>query len=129
MAGEMTGMHTNARQLREAFLRLLQRRFPLDKLSRKLEDWPSLDFTAFVKELNKALKKVEHEKLSLAQEMEWEPLFEAKRAEVQAVQAEITRLDREIDVAVYRLYGLTYQEVLVVDPEFWMGEGEYAILH
>ena len=69
---------------------------------------------------------MKHEKLSLAQELEWEPLFEAKRAEVQVLQAEITRLDREIDVAVYRLYGLSYQEVLAVVPEFWMGEGEYC---
>src|SRR5690554_5242819 len=39
--------------------------------------------------------------------------------------ADTTALEREIDVLVYRLYGLTYEEVKVVDEEFWMGESEY----
>src|SRR5690554_4758415 len=38
---------------------------------------------------------------------------------------ETTALEREIDVLVYRLYGLTYEEVKVVDEDFWMGESEY----
>ncbi|MBC6994356.1 TaqI-like C-terminal specificity domain-containing protein [Neolewinella lacunae] len=40
-------------------------------------------------------------------------------------QADTSLLEAEIDVLVYRLYGLTYAEVLVVDGEFGMGEGEY----
>lgn len=114
--------------LTNSFLRLLQRNFPdLEKLSKKLQDWPSLDYAAFVKELNKALKKVKQPKLSLTQEVEWESVFEAKRAEVLAIRAEILTLDREIDVAVYKLYGLTWEEVLVVDDttKEWMSEGEY----
>ncbi|RFC54938.1 DUF7149 domain-containing protein [Brumimicrobium aurantiacum] len=39
--------------------------------------------------------------------------------------ADTTALEREIDVLVYRLYGLTYEEVKVVDEDFWMGESEY----
>ena len=74
------------------FLRLLQRNFPaLEKLSKKLQDWPSLDYAGFVKELNKALKKEKQPKLSLSQELEWESVFEAKRAEVLALRAEITQ--------------------------------------
>jgi hypothetical protein len=96
----------------DSFLRLLQRNFPtLEKLSKKLQDWPSLDYAEFVNELNKALKKAKQPKLSLSQELEWESVFEEKRKEVLALRAEITKLDREIDVAVYRLYGLTWEEV------------------
>ena len=104
-----------AQALTATFLRALHRRFPDLPLSRKLEDWPSLDFADFVGEVNKALKKGKVAPLSLAQEMEWESLFEEKRAEVQELRGEILRLDREIDVAVYRLYGLTLAEVQVVD--------------
>ncbi len=39
--------------------------------------------------------------------------------------ADTTALEREIDVLVYRLYGLSYEEVKVVDEDFWMGEDEY----
>ena len=34
-------------------------------------------------------------------------------------------IEREIDIAVYRLYGLTYDEVLVVDPETEVTREEY----
>lgn len=36
-----------------------------------------------------------------------------------------TAEEREIDVMVYKLYELTYDEVKIVDPEFWMSEEEY----
>lgn len=39
--------------------------------------------------------------------------------------ADTTALENEIDVLVYRLYGLTYEEVKVVDEGFWMSEEEY----
>lgn len=34
-------------------------------------------------------------------------------------------IEREIDIAVYRLYGLTYDEVLIVDPETEVTREEY----
>ncbi|MBU1720902.1 MAG: N-6 DNA methylase [Bacteroidetes bacterium] len=37
-----------------------------------------------------------------------------------------TTLEREIDVMVYKLYDLSYEEVRIIDPDFWMDEGEYA---
>jgi hypothetical protein len=40
--------------------------------------------------------------------------------------ADTSALEAEIDLLVYRLYGLTYAEVLVVDPEFGLSEAEYA---
>jgi len=39
--------------------------------------------------------------------------------------ADTSALEAEIDVMVYKLYELTYDEVLVVDPEFSMSRGEY----
>ncbi|MCP9237719.1 Eco57I restriction-modification methylase domain-containing protein [Lewinella sp. JB7] len=40
-------------------------------------------------------------------------------------QADTTALEAEIDLLVYHLYGLSYEEVLVVDPEFGLSEEEY----
>lgn len=34
-------------------------------------------------------------------------------------------LEKEIDVLVYKLYELTYEEVKVIDKDFWMSEEEY----
>lgn len=39
--------------------------------------------------------------------------------------ADTSVLEAEIDVLVYKLYGLSYPEVLVVDSGFGMSEGEY----
>jgi hypothetical protein len=36
-----------------------------------------------------------------------------------------TVFERQIDVMVYKLYELTYDEVLVVEPEFWLSREEY----
>lgn len=35
-------------------------------------------------------------------------------------------LENQIDVMVFKLYELTYEEVLVVSPNFWLSEDEYA---
>ena len=34
-------------------------------------------------------------------------------------------LENKIDLMVYKLYELTYEEVKIVDPDFWMSEEEY----
>ena len=43
-----------------------------------------------------------------------------------APSADTTALEREIDVLVFKLYGLSYEEVLTVEPEFWLSKEEYA---
>lgn len=37
-----------------------------------------------------------------------------------------TALEREIDVLVYKLYELTYDEVRIIDKDFWLSEEEYG---
>ena len=49
------------------FIRTLQRKFDIDKLSKKLENWHEITYADFIKELAK--KKI---KMSLADEAEWE---------------------------------------------------------
>jgi len=36
-----------------------------------------------------------------------------------------TSLEKEIDVLVYKLYELTYDEVKIIDKDFWLSEDEY----
>jgi hypothetical protein len=35
-------------------------------------------------------------------------------------------LERKIDEIIYALYGLTYTNVRIIDPLFWLSEEEYA---
>lgn len=38
---------------------------------------------------------------------------------------QVKKFEKQIDVMVYKLYELTYDEVMTVDPEFWLSENEY----
>ena len=80
------------------------------KLSKALLKWFELSFDSFLLELKKA--KVT---LSLNQKSEWMEYFEDEKAKVQAIQAEIDKTDKEIDQMVYALYGLTEEEIAIVE--------------
>jgi type I restriction-modification system DNA methylase subunit len=97
-------------ECQSSFLSLLQSKFDLPKPSTKLKAWPSLDFKGFLAEL----KKAKVPKLGLEEEAEWMNYFNKKKAEANALQSEIDRIDREIDQMVYELYGLTEEEIKVV---------------
>jgi len=84
---------------------------PIDlKLSKKLEVFYNYDFKIFVSELKK--KKVV---LSLLQQDEWEEYFNSYKTEINQLQAEIDKTDKEIDQMVYELYGLTEDEIKIVE--------------
>lgn len=106
---------TNTREeIVNIFNGLIGSKFSIDKPSTKLQNWPDLDFKGFLGELAKA--KV---KLSLSEEAEWMAYFNEQKTKAQALQSEITRIDKEIDALVYELYGLTEEEIRIVEG----GEG------
>lgn len=98
-------------ELSKKFQRSLQRKFEgLEKLPKKLENWYELNYAEFIKELAK--KKV---KLSLNEEAEWEDYFNLEKQKAQALQTQINQTDAEIDAMVYELYGLTEDEIKIVE--------------
>jgi len=107
--------HESFNSKKKVFVRYFQTKFSLDKLSQKLQSWHELTFAQFITELNAAIKKAGGNKLSKLDEMEWMELFEAKKKEAQELKGEIERVDREIDGMVYGLYGLTEEEIGIVE--------------
>jgi len=107
------------------FTKYLQSQFQLDKLTRKLENWFELSFGDFIDELNKAIKTINKERvknqlqpikeLTKLDEMDWIDVFETKKAEAQALKQQINTTDREIDAMVYELYGLSEEEIAIVE--------------
>lgn len=103
----------------------LQQKFQLQKLSKKLQNWHELAFGDFIKELNKAIKannKVRAKEgleltpvLTKKDEFEWLDLFEENKQKAQVLQTQIHQTDREIDQMVYELYGLTDEEISIVE--------------
>lgn len=107
------------------FINYLKQKFQLQKLTRKLQNWHELAFGDFIKELNKAIKAnnklrvkenlEEISTLTKKDEFEWLDLFEDNKQKAQALQAQINQTDKEIDAMVYELYGLTEDEIKIVE--------------
>ncbi len=92
------------------FQRAIQRKFEIESLPKKIESWYELSFADFVKELGK--KKI---KLSLSEEAEWEDYFLQEQQKAIALKQQITTTDQETDKMVYELYGLTDEEIEIVE--------------
>lgn len=97
------------------FEKYLGSQFKIEKLTKKLQNWHELEFGDFIKELNKAIKKVGGTPLTKIQEMEWMEVFETKKSEAQTLKTEIDKTDAEIDAMVYELYGLSEEEIKIVE--------------
>ena len=94
----------------QKFQRTIQRKFELEELPKKLQDWYKLPYAEFIKELAK--KKV---KLSLSQEAEWEDYFMLESKKALELKATIDATDKAIDTMVYELYGLSEEEIRIVE--------------
>ncbi|MDP2825778.1 MAG: TaqI-like C-terminal specificity domain-containing protein [Sulfuritalea sp.] len=81
------------------------------KLTNKLLDWPALDFKAFHDEIKKQFKQP----IPLAERDDWQARFVADKARVAELTAEIARCEREIDADVYRLFGLSAEEIALIE--------------
>lgn len=106
----MLSKNKELQQLKQSLLQLLQSKYEGITFSKKLQDWPGLPFSQFLKELDK--QKI---KLSLAGQAEWMQYFETEKSKANAVQHLINNTDKEIDEMVYELYGLTEEERRVVE--------------
>ncbi len=118
-------VNENLEQIYNKFQNYLKQTFKLKKLSKKLQNWHELEFGDFIKELNKAIKAnnklrvkdglEEVPPLTKKDEFEWLDLFEENKQKAQALQTQINQTDKEIDAMVYELYGLTDEEILIVE--------------
>ena len=109
-ANQMLSLNKELQELSDKFQRTLKRKFSLEDLSKKLQEWYNLSFSDFIKELGK--QKI---KLSLAEESEWEDYFITEQQKAQSIKNTITQTDKEIDQMVYELYGLTKEEIEIVE--------------
>ncbi len=106
----MLSLNKELQDQSQKFQRTIQRKFNLEDLPKKLQDWYLLSYADFIKELAK--KKV---KLSLSEEAEWEDYFETESKKAQDLKAQIDTTDKAIDKMVYELYGLSEEEIGIVE--------------
>jgi type I restriction-modification system DNA methylase subunit len=106
----MLSLNKELMEQSQKFQRTIQRKFEIETLPKKLQDWYLLSYADFVKELAKL--KI---KLTLSQEAEWEDYFIPEAKKMLDIKNEINVTDKAIDKMVYELYGLTPGEIEIVE--------------
>ena len=84
-------------------------------LSEKILGWVDLSYVDFISELNKCLKASKLEMFTAKQEFEWMDLFEDNKKNALVLKNEIAKIDKTIDQIVYELYGLSDEEISIVE--------------
>ena len=110
LADKMLSLNKDLQAKRARFIRRLQDNMPDIKITGTLETFDTLDFAGFVAELKK--QKI---KLSLVQQDEWEDYFNQYKTACTELTSAISATDAEIDARVYALYGLTEDEIKVIE--------------
>ena len=93
------------------FFNRIKKSFSLEKINKKLDKFYESEFNDFIKEVEKQAKK----KISLKEQDEWEDYFNNYKKELLKLKDEIDKTDNEINQMVYKLYGLTDEEIGVVE--------------
>ena len=94
----------------QTFFDRVNANFEIDKWTKKMSLFYQYDFKTFIGELKK--KKI---KLSLLQQDEWQEYFNIYRQIIAEIRTEIHEVEHEIDTMVYDLYGLTKEEIKIVN--------------
>lgn len=110
LADKMLTLNADLQKSVQRFLKRVQENLNPAKISSTLENFYTLEFADFVKELAK--QKV---KLSLKQQDEWEEYFAEYKTDCVALSEEIAATDNEINRLVYKLYDLTDEEIAIVE--------------
>ena len=82
----------------------------LETISMKLERFYELSYNEFLSELGK-----NNIKLSLKQQDEWQDYFETYKKELSDLKSVLDKTDDELDRLVYEIYGLTDNEIKIVE--------------
>jgi type I restriction-modification system DNA methylase subunit len=112
-ADEMHNLNHNVFLKKKKFLNRVKDYFEIDKVSKKIDSFHESDFRTFLTELKKQKLNI-----SLSEQEEWEDYFNERKSEINHLQNQISETDKAIDQMVYELYGLTEEEIQIVENSF-----------
>lgn len=109
LAEQMLSLNSDLQKKTSNFLKVAKETFNIEKPSAKLETFYDLTFEDFIKELK--------QKITPKIKLEWLELFEEQKTALQKLKEEIAATDRQINLLVYKLYGLTEEEIKTVEGQ------------
>ena len=114
-AGMILEFNKLQQSINNKFTNYFSGQYKLEKLPKKLENWSELSFATFIAELNKAIKTSGQTPLTKKDEFEWLDLFEENKTKAQTLKSQIETTEKAIDKMVYELYGLSEEEINIVE--------------
>ncbi len=114
-SNKMLSLNVSFNTVCHKFSSYFSNQYKIEKLSGKLEKWYELDFTDFIRELNKSVKTFGGTTLTKKDEFEWMDLFEENKKKALELKSEIDKTNKEIDIMIYELYGLSEEEIKIVE--------------
>lgn len=112
---ELILSNKDLQEVNRKFSNYFSGQYRLEKLPKKLENWSELSFANFITELKKAIKEAGQTPFTKKDEFEWMDLFEDNKAKAQTLKSEIETSEKAIDKMVYELYGLSEEEIKIVE--------------
>ena len=109
-ADKMLSLNEDLQKKINRFIGRIKETYSLEKTTQGMESFYKLPFADFVKELSK--QKV---KLSMRQKDELEDYFNEYVNDISALNETIEKTDREINALVYNLYGLSEEEIDIIE--------------
>jgi len=109
-ADKMLLLNRELQKKKNIFLNRVKDNFEIEKISKKIDAFYNYNFKTFISELKK--QRIE---LSLVQQDEWGEYFNLYKREINQLQNEISTTDKEINQMVYELYGLTDEEIAIIE--------------
>jgi type I restriction-modification system DNA methylase subunit len=112
---KMLSFNEELQGINNKFIKYFSGQQSIEKVTKKLENWHELTFADFITELNKAIKTAGQTPLTKKDEFEWLDLFEENKSKAQSLKSQIETTEKAIDKMVYELYGLSEEEIKIVE--------------
>ncbi len=100
-------------KVKNKFFNRVKYHFEGIKINKTLNNYETLEFNMFSKQLKK-----QKFKLSLKKEEEWEDYFTYSQNSCLNIESELNELEHDINNLIYDLYGLTPEEIAIIENSF-----------
>ncbi|WP_405297912.1 Eco57I restriction-modification methylase domain-containing protein [Methanobrevibacter sp.] len=112
-AKELFECYLKVNKIKDKFFNRMNNHFEGIKINKTLTNYETLDFKKFNNQLQK-----QKFKLSLFKEEEWEDYFMYSKEACLEVISEIELLEKKINDLIYESYGLTSEEINIIENSF-----------
>jgi hypothetical protein len=102
----------NLQKISSNFIEILTTDFVKVKITKNILKWYKLEFNEFIEELKK--NKIN---LTLRQKADWLEFFKEEKLKAINQSEAIFNIESQIDQLVYNLYGLTQEEILLIEEK------------